>query len=214
MRLLSDRTDRSTKDISNIVGTIQNEIQLVVQSIDEGMKMVNRGTELVNRVGESMGSVLEAAQSSAKMTGAIERATEEQASSLNLVAASMGDISRMASRMSEAMAEQMSGSEHMLEKVGEVREVAEITKKSTGEQAEGTGLMSKHIEDASAKISQISAASYNQIDVNENIVVAIEGIRALGGKTLGRVDDMTLLLRNLMDEIDMLKKEMSSFRVI
>ncbi len=213
MRQLSDRTASSTKEISSIVRTIQDEIQRVMQSIEEGMKMADRGVGLVNSVGESMGSILNAAQSSSRMAGAIERATEEQVSSLDLVAASMADISMMVSNMANAMAEQMAGSEHMLERVGEVREVAEITKKSTVEQAEGTGMMSKHIENASAKISQISAASYRQMEVNQSIVAAIEDIRALGDNTLRHVNDMTLLLNNLTEEIAQLRKEMGSFKV-
>ncbi len=213
MRALSDRTAASTKEIAGIVNTIQDEIEAVISSIKEGMAMVNMGSELVYKVGESMGKILEASQKSSSMAETIEYATNEQAASLDLVTNQMSSISAMASKMSLIMVEQQKGSEHMLERVGEVKEIAEITKRSTEEQAAGTAMMSKNVEFASSKISSINTAAVEQQNVSESIVVSIEDIRNLGSTTLKHVDAMNAPLQRLVDEINLLKKAMSSFMV-
>jgi methyl-accepting chemotaxis protein len=125
----------------------------------------------------------------------------------------MSNISTMASKMSSIMTEQQKGSEHMLERVGEFKEIAEITKRSTEEQASGTGMMSKNVELASAKISSINTAALEQQSVNDTIVSAIDDIRNLGNTTLQHVDAMNEPLQKLVDEINSLKKAMDSFKV-
>lgn len=213
MRALSDRTAASTKEIAGVVKTIQEEIRAVVVSIREGMDMVRTGSELVYKVGESMGKILEASRRSSSMAEVIEYATKEQAGSLDLVTNQMSSISSMASKMSTIMLEQREGADHMLERVGEVREIAEITKRSTEEQASGTAMMSKNVELASSKISGINAAAFEQQKVNESIVAAIEDIRNLGKTTLDHVEAMNQPLKKLVDEMNSLKKAMSSFKV-
>ena len=213
MRALSDRTATSTKDISGTIGKIQAEIQEVVTSIEEGQKLVVQDSKLVYKVGESMGSILEAASKSARMALAIESVTEEQSIALGLVTSSIGDISTMASKMSEAMDEQQKGSSYLLERVGEVKEIAEITKRSTDEQAGGTGHMSKNIEMASAKISNISFSAQSQQQLHESMVVAVDDISKLASSTMQHVDDMVRSLGKLTDQTSLLSREMGSFRV-
>lgn len=213
MRALSDRTAESTKDIGGVVKTIQAEIKDAVVTIKDGMEMVNKGHELVYKVGESMGQVLEAAQESSRMADTIKHATKEQAGSLDLVTNQMINISSMASNMSSVMAEQQNGSEHMLERVGEVREIAEISKRSTEEQASGTATMSKNVELANSKISDINAATLEQQQVTENIISSLDEIKNLGETILEHVEAMSEPLQTLTDEIHALKKAMDSFKV-
>jgi len=213
MRALSDRTATSTKEIAGVVNMIQDEIANMVFSTKQGLDLARAGEILVYKVGESMGKILEASQKSSNMTQTIEHATGEQANSLDVVTQSISNINTMAAKMSNVMLEQQKGLEHMLERVGEVREIAEITKRSTEEQASGTAMMSKNVELASTKISGINAAAFEQQNVNETIVKAVEEITGLGDKTLKRVNGMTDSLALLAEEIVALRKRMGSFKV-
>lgn len=213
MRALSDRTAASTKETAGIVKTIQAEITNAVESIEAGTEMVQKGNALVYKVGEAMGSVLEAAQNSANMTTAIQKKTEQQARGLNQITVSMKTISKMASRMSGAMDEQLKGSGYMLERVGEVKEIAEITKKGTEEQAERTDIMTKNLELANVKMARINHAALNQQSVNDEIILAVEDIRNTSIGTLKDVEAVSLSLKALQEEMNMLKKEMEIFKV-
>ncbi|MEJ2313364.1 MAG: methyl-accepting chemotaxis protein [Nitrospirota bacterium] len=213
MRALSDRTAASTKEIGGVVRTIQSEIRDAVVTIREGMEMVKEGRGLVHRVGESMGQILDAAHKSSKMADTIEHATREQSASLDLVTKQMSAISSMASKMSSIMTEQQSGSEQMLERVGEVKEIAEVTKRSTEEQASGTAVMSRNIEFANSRISEINGAALDQRSVTEGIVSSLNAIKNRGETVLKHVDSMSEPLENLANELDALKKATGSFKV-
>ena len=68
IRALSDRTASSTRDIANIIKTIQSEISEAVKSIDSGMKRVNEGGSMVFKVGEALRETLIASEQSADMS--------------------------------------------------------------------------------------------------------------------------------------------------
>jgi len=213
IRALSDRTAASTKEIKSIVSTIQAEINEAVVSIENGIQFVEEGSALVYKAGESMGSILDAAQKSVQMAKAIEKATEEQAGGLKQISRSIDDIRKMVTHMTKASAEQLKASEFMLERIGEVKEIAESTKKGTSEQATGTRVISKNLELAGEKVIEITHAALNQQKLNEGIISAIDQIRAIGASILSDMEAVTLSLSSLEDEMNNLKKEMETFKV-
>lgn len=213
IRALSDRTAASTKEITGIVSTIQNEISDAVVSIESGVGLVDDGSALVYKAGESIGSILEAAQKSVRMAMAIENATEEQARGLKQISSTVDDIRKMVSHMTMAASEQFKASEYILERTGEVREVAESTKRGTEEQALGTKVISKNIELASERVVEISQAAHHQQKVNETIIATIEQIRSIGAATLRDVEAVSMSLSTLEGEMNLLRKEMEAFKV-
>lgn len=213
IRALSDRTASSTKEITGIVRTIQTEISDAVVSIETGMQMVEEGNTLVYKAGESIGTLLEAAQKSAHMARAIEKATEEQSKGLGQITASVSAIREMVSGVAKSTNEQFKSSEYMLESVREVKEVAESSKKGTEEQATGTKLISKNLELANEQIGEITQSVLNQQMVNEGIISHVEQIRNVGASTLRDVEALSLSLITLQEEIGILKKEMEAFKI-
>lgn len=213
IQALSDRTAASAKEISGIVKTIKAEINEAVVSIESGMHMVDEGGVLVNKAGESMGTIVEAAQGAARMTGMIERATEEQAKGLRQVSMSVEEIKAMAGQMAKSTDEQYKGSEFMLERGGDVKDVAEAVKKGTEEQAAGTRIISRNLELASERINEINQAAMDQRKFNEGITSHMDKIKESGESTLKDVETVSVSLGILQEEIDMLRKEMETFKV-
>jgi methyl-accepting chemotaxis protein len=213
MRALSDRTAAYTKEIAGIVVTIQREINETVESIDVGMQMVKEGSELVYKVGETMSSILESAYESANMARNIERATEEQAGSLDYVAKETANINSMAQRMASTMEEQLENFNIIVERVGDVKDISESTRKSAVDQAEGVGLISRNLELANDKVDGINMAVFGQQKVNEDIISTVEKIRSTGVRTIEDMKAVSVSLDRLRSEFDALKKEVDRFRV-
>jgi methyl-accepting chemotaxis protein len=212
MRALSDRTAGYTKDIGGIVGTVQREIKEIVSSIDAGVEIVEEGSELVYKVGESMSSILESSHEAATMAGNIQRATEEQARSLDYVTDSMVTVNDMTLRMSRTMNEQLTSSNYMKERVGEVKEIADTTKKITDEQVKGTGLISKNFEFASENVESINIAVMGQQRVNDEIISSVDEIRSTSVRTIVDLEGVSVSMNRLQKEIDALRKEMGRFK--
>jgi len=213
IRGLSDRTAASTKEISNIIKTIQSEIADAVKAINSSMNRANETNALVYKSGEDMAKALEAAQNSSAMAEAIERATEEQAKGLKQIAISVENIRKMMEHTAKATQEQQTGTAHLLESVSDVKDAADIVKRGAEEEAVGIKTVSTNLELADERIKQIGKETSSYQKVNDSTAAAMEQMRAIGMTTVKDVEEVSISLTTLFNEIELLKKEMSVFKV-
>ncbi|MEW6107888.1 MAG: methyl-accepting chemotaxis protein [Nitrospirota bacterium] len=212
IRALSDRTASSTREIDGIVKTIQKDIKDAVRSIDNAKMKVAEGNSLALKVGDALKEILTASEHSTDMTKAIERATEEQALGLRQVTSAIEEIRRMMSKVAISNVEQEKALSYLLEGAGEVKEVADISKRGTEEQATGTKVISKNIELANDRITQINRAVTEYKKLDDEIVIAMEQIKHLGMGISNEMNEISVSLNTLFGEIEILKKEMEVFR--
>jgi len=213
IRGLSDRTSASTKEISNIVKTIQSEIADAVKAIDSNMNRAAESHTLVYKSGEDMARALEVAQKSAAMADAIERATGEQTKGLKQIAVSVENIRKMMEHTAKATQEQQTGTAHLLESVSDVKDAADIVKRGAEEEAAGIKAVSTNLELADERIKQIGEATSGYQKVNEGTADAMEQMRAIGMAAVKDVEEVSISLTTLSKEIELLKKEMEAFKV-
>ncbi len=213
MRALSDRTAASTKEIANIVKAIQSEISEAVRSIEASVSMVNEGNALVFKSAEYMANALEVAQNSDAMAGAIKKATEEQAEGVRHITFAMDNIVKMMERVKSALNEQSNSTSYLLESASNVKEVAEIVKHGVENQMLGAADILKNLELAKEKIGSINEFISKQGKVNEGIVIAITAIKDTGMTTIRDVEEVSLSMKTLNEEMDSLKREMEKFKV-
>jgi methyl-accepting chemotaxis protein len=213
IRGLSERTASSTREIGGIVKTIQRDIKDAVSSIESAQRKVDEGNGLVVMVGDALKDILTASEHSADMTKAIERATEEQSLGLRQITAAVEDIRKIIHLVANSTREQDKALSYLLEGVGDVKEVADLSKRGTEEQAIGTRGISKNLEMANDGITKISAAVLNQKKMNDSIVQAMEQIGGIGAAAVKDMEEVSFSLKTLFEEIDVLKKEMETFKV-
>ncbi len=213
IRALSERTASSTREIGGIVKTIQEDIRDAVFSIDSANAKVEEGNGLVLKVGDALREILTASEHSTEMTKAIERATEEQSLGLRQVTAAIEDIRKMMHSVAKATSEQDNALSYLLEGVGEVKEVADLSKRGTEEQAIGTRGISKNLELANERITRINEAVLNHKKFNDSIIQAMDQIGNIGVSTVKDMEEVSLSLSALFEEINVLKKEMEVFKV-
>lgn len=213
IRALSERTASSTREIGGIVKTIQKDIKDAVNSIESANVKVEEGNSMVLKVGDALKDILTSAQHSTEMTKAIERATEEQSLGLRQITSAIEDIRKMMNSIAKSTSEQDNALSYLLESVGDVKEVADLSKRGTEEQALGTRGISKNLELSNERITKINQAVLNQKKLNEDIINAMEQINSWGTSTLKEVEEVSLSLNTLFQEIDILSKEMEVFKI-
>ena len=213
IRGLSDRTAASTKEISNIIKTIQSEIADAVKAINSSMNRAGESHTLVCKSGEDMSRALEVSRTSAAMAEAIERATEEQAKGLKQIAVAVENIRKMMEHTAKATQEQQKGTAHLLESVSDVKDAADIVKRGAEEEAAGIKAVSMNLELADERIKQVGEATSSYQKVNDSTAAAMEQMRAIGMTTIKDVEEVSISLTTLFNEIELLKKEMSAFKV-
>lgn len=213
IRGLSERTSSSTREIGGIVKTIQKDIKDAVFTIDSAQGKVEEGNSLVMKAGEALREILNASIQSTEMTKAIERATEEQSVGLKQINMAVDDIRKMMSSVAKSTKEQDNALGYLLEGTGEVKEVAELSKRSSLEQAEGTKLISRNIELANERINYINEAILKQKELNNSILSAMTQISSTGTSTRRDMEDVSVSLKTLIKEIEMLKQGMEVFKI-
>ncbi|MBJ6752497.1 methyl-accepting chemotaxis protein [Geomonas anaerohicana] len=92
VRALAERTTRATREISDMIRTIQGETQSAVQAMEEGSKEVERGTEQASRSGQALEAILEQIHAVMMQANQIATAAEEQTATTSEISSNMVQI--------------------------------------------------------------------------------------------------------------------------
>ncbi|HKO49706.1 MAG TPA: methyl-accepting chemotaxis protein, partial [Polyangiaceae bacterium] len=115
---LAERAGASTKEIADLIKTIQAESKNAIQAVERGAQNVDRGVEVSNEAERALKKILESSQKSTNMVRAIARATVEQAKGSKQVTDAIGRIAATVQQIAAATAQQARGSE-LIMKSGE-----------------------------------------------------------------------------------------------
>ncbi len=107
VRKLAERTAKATSEISNMIGSIQEEMDKAVVSMEDGTKRVEIGVEFSAQAGESLGKIVESVGELQTMIQQIATATEEMSTASEQIS---GDIETIAnvSKETSVSSEQVS----------------------------------------------------------------------------------------------------------
>ncbi|WP_224960802.1 methyl-accepting chemotaxis protein [Geomonas subterranea] len=92
VRALAERTTRATREISEMIRTIQGETQSAVQAMEEGSKEVERGTQQASRSGQALEAILEEIHAVMMQANQIATAAEEQTATTSEISTNMVHI--------------------------------------------------------------------------------------------------------------------------
>lgn len=212
MRLLSEKTALSTREISTIISSVQKEIKSAVNGTRETVKMVEEGNDVVHKTSSVLKEILYASESSTEMAKSIERASVEQTKGLELILESIEHIKKMIFDVDKATGEQDKGTSYLFEGISSIREAMEITMKATDEQAKSTRVVTQNIELANERTSEIARASIEQETVNNKIITAMEEVMSTGKEIVDNVRENSAFLASLHSKVESLRKEVERFR--
>ncbi len=210
---LSDRTANSTREISEIVKSIQKDIKSAVSSIDNAKGKVETGNTLVMKVGDTLKHALTEADKSTEMTQAIKRATEEQSLGLRQITTAIDGIRNMMKNITLSTTEEVKSLGYLLNNVTNVKKIADVSKSATEEQAAGIRTMSRNLELANDRIVHINGATLDHKTLNDEVIKAMNTIDGLGKGIINDMEDVSSSLNSLSEEIEILKNELGVFKI-
>ncbi|MDR3579127.1 MAG: methyl-accepting chemotaxis protein [Oryzomonas sp.] len=94
VRALAERTTRATKEISEMIKTIQNETRQAIVSMEEGVRGTEKGAEEATRLETALQEILEQVNEVTMQVGQIATAAEEQTATTSEIT---GNIHRISS---------------------------------------------------------------------------------------------------------------------
>ena len=93
IRKLAERSARATRDVGNLIKSIQNETSEALTAMEIGMKEVRGGSVLADQASNALRDISQAVRQSAELIEEISAASEEQARVTSNVAGAMQTIS-------------------------------------------------------------------------------------------------------------------------
>ncbi|HEY3592389.1 MAG TPA: methyl-accepting chemotaxis protein [Polyangiaceae bacterium] len=196
---LAERAGASTKEIADLIKTIQAESKNAISAVERGAHNVDRGVEVSNEAERALKKILESSQKSTNMVRAIARATVEQAKGSKQVTDAIGRIAETVQQIAAATAEQARGSELIMKSAEKMRTITQHVERSSQEQARGGRQITQAIENISNMVNQLNTSHRSQTRGNEQVLSAAGRI-----EEAARAQDQAL--RSLMGALDRLKK--------
>jgi methyl-accepting chemotaxis protein len=160
---LAERAGASTKEIADLIKTIQSESKNAISAVERGAQNVDRGVEVSNEAERALKKILESSQKSTNMVRAIARATVEQAKGSKQVTDAIGRIAGTVQQIAAATAQQARGSELIMRSGEKMRTIAQQVERSTQEQSRGSRQITQAMESINSMVGQISSAQRSQV---------------------------------------------------
>ncbi len=159
---LAERAGASTKEIAELIKTIQSESKNAISAVERGAHIVDRGVEVSNEAERALKKILESSQKSTNMVRAIARATVEQAKGSKQVTDAIGRIAETVQQIAAATAQQARGSELIMKSGEKMRTISQQVERSSQEQSRGGRQMTQAIESINSMLSELNSAHRDQ----------------------------------------------------
>ncbi len=135
---LANRVSESTKEISRIVKTVQQNSAKAVMAMDEGNARVKEGLKLARLAGDALEKIILGAQWSANVANDIANAIQEQTMMNQSIEESIQDVVNVATENTRATKEQEIGASRVMEAVEKMTALADQVHRATIEQTKGS----------------------------------------------------------------------------
>ena len=213
IRDLSERTAASTREIANLIRSVQDEVGNALRSMSAGTKLVEDGVSLSHEAGKALNNILESSTKASGMGKGIAAATRDQSSGSESIMRSIDRLQELLQQINAATTEQAQGSDHIMKAVESMREVTRYVRQAMTEQRSGSTMISQAADQMIDMIHEIFQVATNQAAESEKIVATMEQVRALAEGNGNYAVEMSESLTLLSDAIRGLDEEIRRFRV-
>jgi methyl-accepting chemotaxis protein len=213
IRDLSERTASSTRDIANLIKSVQEEVVNALRTMSDGSTLVEQGVALSHDAGKALTHILDSSTKASEMGKKIANATREQATGSQAVTESVEKLQELVRQINAATAQQASGSDHIMRAVESMREVTKYFRQAMIEQKSGSGMISSATERMIEMIHEIFQVAANQAAESEKIVHTMEQVRLIADGNRVSAADMSEAISLLSEAIRSLDEEVRKFRV-
>ena len=105
VRKLAERTTKATKEIADMIRTVQDETKVAVVAMEEGTMQVEEGVTTTSRAGDSLKQIIQMSEQVGEMITHIATAATEQSSATEEINTNMDQIAKLVKESSDGARE-------------------------------------------------------------------------------------------------------------
>ncbi|MCH7737194.1 MAG: HAMP domain-containing protein [Chloroflexi bacterium] len=175
VRKLAERVSDATKEIANLIDTVQSGVEESIKATEDGAREVAEGALQAQEAGKILEQILASVESVAGQVDQISAAAEEVSASSDEMVKTIDNVSSVVEQNSAA-AEQMTANSDEVSR--SIESVAGITQQSSAAAQE----MSATAEEMSAQVEEVVASAQTLSDMSVSLQEAVSVFK-VGGET-------------------------------
>ena len=123
VRRLAERTTKATKEISDMIKSIQEETGKAVSAMDDGTTRVENGVKLAHEAGSALKQIVTGVENVTSMISHIATSAEQQSATTDEITQNMDSIAEVAKSNVTAIGEVANASNEMARLAGELKDL-------------------------------------------------------------------------------------------
>ena len=143
VRKLAEKSAQSTKEISELIGSIQKEARKAVENMEKSTTIVNEGLNLGQELNAALRKISNVVTEVYKFAQEIGAATNEQSHGSSQIARATTRLNEITHEINSAVEEQASGAQAVVQAMERMRELVQATTSGSTELAASSDQMSK-----------------------------------------------------------------------
>lgn len=162
VRKLAERTATSTREIGDLVKSIQRTVAETVSTMQEGTREVDLGVGIANEAGMALNDILSAAEAVNIQAGEAAKAAEEMSASANEMVAAVDSVSQVVEENNSATGQMSTGSADVMQAIENIASVSEQNSAAVEE-------VSASAEEMTAQVQEVTASTHALAEMAESL---------------------------------------------
>jgi methyl-accepting chemotaxis protein len=133
VRKLAEKSTQSTKEIADLIQSIQREARQAVENMEHSTRIVEEGLSLGNELGSALHKISDVVTEVYKFSQEIGAATNEQSVGSSQIAKATNRLTEITQEISSAVEEQASGAQAVVRAMDKMRELVQQSASSSTE---------------------------------------------------------------------------------
>ena len=212
IKQLSEQTGKSTREIQQIICTLQAEIRKAYQQVELGLDAVRDGSESVTQSQEALQAILESISETDSVVESIHSETLQQAGQASLIHEANRNIHNQVETIRSVIMEQEQTSNYILSLAMNVQQATAVVRDSTKEQSTGSdeiAMATEQVRTLASNLHEILARQEDHVvslkeTMNRVLDKALESERAIETSS-GAVEQLGVQVHMLNREVNLFK---------
>jgi methyl-accepting chemotaxis protein len=213
VRALARRSTASTKDISDIINLVQQEIVMASKSVKQSLVEVDKGMITSKDAETALHQIVDKSANSLEMALQVEASIALQSKNIELNASAIGNFKKMTQDIKGSIDRQSKAAASILESVKELRAVSSQVRQSISEQAKESEQIASVIYMLFAHAKTTVTQTTSQKMLSSQMLDSFQALKTQTEQNIHLSAGLETTALSLQNQSELMEAKLSSFKI-